>query len=531
MRLSKIVLMCTIFYCGIPAIAVVPDTVAIKYGNTILSEDLSKHLHILASDSFLGRETGQPGQKMAAEYLSTQFSSFDINPLISEEVEDGYFQRFPLELRDQTEAAITVGGTQYEFLEDFYFFPGFDDVDLSTKEVLFLGYGIDDEVYSDYLGSEIKGKILLVFDGEPVNKKGLSLITGGKSKSKWTTNWRLKRKIAREKGAAALIIISNSYDESLNTWRHYIEKPELKLILESDTAAVKKVPTFYISQDLALKLFEPLGKKFTQKKIRKSIFKKGKPVQKDLLGTFGVRVKRNVSNISSENVLGFIEGSDRKEEVLIITAHYDHLGVQDDVIFNGADDDGSGTVALLEMAQAFSLAKKQGHGPRRSILFMPVAGEEKGLLGSEYYVNNPIFPLENTIANLNIDMIGRLDTQHTGNPNYVYLIGADKLSSELHNISDQCNTDYTNLELDYTYNDPDDPNRFYYRSDHYNFASNGIPVIFYFTGIHEDYHKSTDTVDKIDFDKMEKITRLIFFTAWHLANREDRIEVDKLEEE
>ena len=161
---------------------------------------------------------------------------------------------------------------------------------------------------------------------------------------------------------------------------------------------------------------------------------------------------------------------------------------------------------------------------------MPVAGEEKGLLGSKYYVNNPVFPLENTIANLNIDMIGRLDTQHTGNPNYVYLIGADKLSTDLHNISAQSNEDYTKLELDYTYNDPNDPNRFYYRSDHYNFASNGIPVIFYFTGIHEDYHKSTDTVDKIDFNKMEKITRLVFFTAWVLANREERIQVDKLEE-
>jgi Zn-dependent M28 family amino/carboxypeptidase len=238
-----------------------------------------------------------------------------------------------------------------------------------------------------------------------------------------------------------------------------------------------------------------------------------------------------MERISSENVLGFIEGTDKKEEVLIITAHYDHLGVKEEEIFNGADDDGSGTVALIEMAEAFALAKSQGHGPRRSVLFMPLSGEEKGLLGSEYYVTNPVFPLENTIANLNIDMIGRVDTQHAGDSNYVYLIGADKLSSELHEISSKCNTDFTSLDLDYTYNDPEDPNRFYYRSDHYNFAKNNIPVIFYFTGVHADYHKSTDTVDKIDFNKMEKITKLVFFTAWTLANREERIIVDKIEEE
>ena len=506
------------------------DSTAIKYGNTIKSEDLSKHLHILASDSFLGRETGQPGQKLAADYISKQFSSFNIAPVNNDQIKGSYFQKFPLEVQSPYGAAITLGGTQFEFLEDFYYFPGFDDLELTTDDVIFLGYGIKDERYDDYGTNDVTGKVLLVFAGEPMDKKGRSLITGEKGESRWTTNWRLKRKIAKEENAAALIIIPNDFFGSLENWRHYIEKPQLKLILEDDTSKSKRIPTFYISPNIAAKFFEPLGKKFTKKKIKRKIAKKGLPISKAMEGSFKIKVARERSKLSSENVLGYIEGSDKKEEVLIITAHYDHLGVQDEVIFNGADDDGSGTVALIEMAQAFAEAKSQGHGPRRSILFMPVAGEEKGLLGSKYYVNNPVFPLENTIANLNIDMIGRLDTQHTGNPNYVYLIGADKLSTDLHNISAQSNEDYTKLELDYTYNDPNDPNRFYYRSDHYNFASNGIPVIFYFTGIHEDYHKSTDTVDKIDFNKMEKITRLVFFTAWVLANREERIQVDKLEE-
>ena len=196
------------------------------------------------------------------------------------------------------------------------------------------------------------------------------------------------------------------------------------------------------------------------------------------------------------------------------------------VIFNGADDDGSGTVAVIALAEAFAKAKKEGFGPRRSILFMTVAGEEKGLLGSSYYVEHPEFPLINTVCDLNIDMIGRIDEKHKNNPNYIYLIGSDKLSSDLHSISENVNKTYSNLELDYTYNDEKDKNRFYYRSDHYNFAKKNIPVIFYFNGVHEDYHKETDDVEKINFEKIEKISRFIFFTTWQLANRNERIKVD-----
>lgn len=230
--------------------------------------------------------------------------------------------------------------------------------------------------------------------------------------------------------------------------------------------------------------------------------------------------------INGENVLAFIEGTDLKKEIIVISAHYDHLGIHDGEVYNGADDDGSGTSAALELAEAFMIAKKEGKGPRRSILVMCVSGEEKGLLGSKFYTDNPIYPLKNTIANLNIDMIGRIDDWHE-NGEYVYLIGSDMLSTELHNISEQINKEYIGLELDYTFNTEDDPNQYYYRSDHYNFAKNNIPVIFYFNGVHEDYHKTTDDIEKIDFQKMEKIGRLVFLTAWELANRDKRIVVDK----
>jgi len=230
--------------------------------------------------------------------------------------------------------------------------------------------------------------------------------------------------------------------------------------------------------------------------------------------------------VKGENVLGYIEGKDLKDELIMITAHYDHLGKHDTLLFNGADDNGSGTAAVMEIAEAFMIAKKEGKGPRRSVLIMPVSGEEKGLLGSKHYTENPIYPLENTVANLNIDMIGRIDYYHDTS-NYIYLIGSDMLSKELHNISEKINKKYIGLNLDYTFNSEEDPNRYYYRSDHYNFAKNNIPVIFYFNGLHDDYHKTTDTVEKIDFKKIETITRLVFLTAWELANREERIKLDK----
>lgn len=230
---------------------------------------------------------------------------------------------------------------------------------------------------------------------------------------------------------------------------------------------------------------------------------------------------------ASENVVAFVQGKDKAEEILVLSAHYDHIGMKGEKIFNGADDDGSGTVAILEIAEAFQLAAKNGHRPKRSILFMNLTAEEKGLYGSKWYVNNPIFPLKNHVANLNIDMIGRVDDAHVNEPNYIYLIGSDKLSTELHNLSESVNKRYVNIGLDYTFNDENDPNRFYYRSDHYNFAKNNIPVIFYFNGVHADYHKATDTPEKINYDLLTKRTKLVFYTAWEIANREEKLVVDK----
>ena len=232
--------------------------------------------------------------------------------------------------------------------------------------------------------------------------------------------------------------------------------------------------------------------------------------------------------VQTENVVAIIEGSTLPEEYIVISSHLDHEGIKNGEIYNGADDDGSGSVALLEIAEAFQAAVEARNGPKRSIIFLHVSGEEKGLLGSRYYTDNPLYPLANTVANLNIDMIGRTDPKRkSDNDNYIYLIGSDRLSTELHQVSEATNKATVNLTLDYTYNAEDDPNRFYFRSDHYNFAKNNIPVIFYFNGTHADYHKPTDTVEKIRYDLLAQRAQLVFYTAWELANREQRIVVDK----
>ena len=239
----------------------------------------------------------------------------------------------------------------------------------------------------------------------------------------------------------------------------------------------------------------------------------------------------NRSEGPSPNVLAFIEGSKFPNEVVIISAHYDHLGMKGDEVYNGADDNASGSSAVMELAQSFQMAKKQGNGPKRSILFIHFTGEEIGLFGSKYYTENPVFSLDSTIVDLNIDMVGRIDDNYKGKKDYVYLIGSNRLSADLHELSENTNKKYTNLKLDYTYNNGNDPNNYYERSDHYNFAKNNIPVIFYFNGSHEDYHRITDTPDKINFDILALRTRFVFYTAWEIANREERLELnaDKIE--
>jgi len=250
-------------------------------------------------------------------------------------------------------------------------------------------------------------------------------------------------------------------------------------------------------------------------------------------GSFATQVNlvatKVTENLESSNVVGFVPGTDKKDEYLVVSAHYDHLGKKGDVIWYGADDDGSGTVSVMQMAETFAQAAKKGKGPRRTVVFVIVSGEEKGLWGSDYYSEHPLFPLANTTADLNIDMVGRVDTerQSADSLNYVYVIGHDKLSTDLPIINEAANKESSNLTLDYKYDDPADKNMIYYRSDHYNFAKKGVPVLFFYDGmLLADYHKPTDTIEKINFELMQKRVLMIYYTAAEMANRDDMLKRD-----
>ncbi len=493
------------------------DSVALQFSQYVNAADLSKHLHVLASDEFEGRETGEPGQKKAAAYISDHFKQLGFKPS-----ETGtYYQHFPLIKWLPEGLSMATRNRNYNLFEDFYyFFRDTNQYTIEANQIAFRGYGIDTNTWNDYAEEDLSGQIVMVLAGEPYSKDGTSYVSNSIEASDWFYQTHRKAEAASKRNAKALLVVSPDFNRNMGRLRQWLSRPSMGL---ASDLKEKKFPVLYISESMADELLKTNKRSIA--KLRKKMEKKGVPLSEDLEIEFKINHQRKFENVISENVLGFLEGSDLKDQVLVITAHYDHIGRKGDDINNGADDDGSGTVAVLELAEAFMKAAQSGHGPRRSILFMTVAGEEKGLLGSRYYSDHPVYPLENTIADLNIDMVGRIDPKHD-NGDYIYIIGSDRLSTELHQISENANSTYVGIDLDYTYNREDDPERFYYRSDHYNFARHNIPVIFYFSGTHEDYHRPTDTVEKIQFDKLEVIAKLVFFTAWELANRDGRIVVD-----
>jgi hypothetical protein len=470
-----------------------------KYAETISAEDLRRHLTYIASDELEGRDTGSEGQRKAAEYIANHFKSLGLTAIAPQsDGSKGYFQKFNLYKNGWQDAYIKIGdGKRMHFKE---FFPnGIVNIPTEITTELILVKNASEM-------NDVEGKGVLFFETD--DKESTKAITAA----------------AFDAGVSTVLIISNADENRFKTLaaeRQAVLSRYNRMRLEAtdNTSQPSKSPSFVVSSALAA---EMLG--VSHQKLMKA--KSGKKTLKN--ATVTLKSQRGDELVETMNVMGFMEGTDRKDEVIVITAHYDHVGIdKKGEIYNGADDDGSGTCSILELAEAFAKAKAAGNGPRRSILFMTVTGEEKGLLGSRYFTDvDPVIPLKQLVCDLNIDMIGRVDKEHADNDKYVYLIGSDKLSSELHAISEKANKESINFDLDYTFNDPDDPNRFYYRSDHYNFAKNKIPVIFYFTGVHEDYHRPGDDVEKIMFPKYQQIVRLVFHTAWELANRDERIVVD-----
>jgi hypothetical protein len=477
---------------------------AAKFAKTITQKDLKDQLTIVASAEMEGRETATPGQKRAAAYIESQFKEFGLLPGNG----NSFQQIYPVYQDELKSASLDLYNLNFAYDKDF-------TVNLSSavngtfniNEVVFVGYGNSDKEKDDYKNLTVKGKWVMLIEATAADID--------KDENASSSNPRAvfaKINAATKNGAIGVIVVSKNFQK---TNRQPLQRKGSMYMKKQTTE--NAVPVISVSYQAAASM---LTKFLNSYSALKNI------AQGNYATNIKLSIDKTTNNLESSNVIALLEGSDKKDEYIILTGHYDHLGKRDSIIYYGADDDGSGTVSVIEMAQAFAEAKKKGKGPRRNILFMTVSGEEKGLWGSEYYTMHPTVPLNKISVNLNTDMVGRIDPLYKGDSmNYVYAIGEDKLSSELIKITDSINKT-AKLEIDRRFNDPKDPNRFYYRSDHYNFAKNGVPIIFYFDGVHKDYHRSTDTVEKINFDLMEKRVHLIFNTAWIMANRNEMIKRD-----
>src|SRR5450432_20061 len=470
------------------------------FGNGIKAENLQKHLYQIAGPAVEGRETATPGQRKAAAYIEDYFKSLGLRP----GNKDSFQLSFPVYQDSLISSDIHINGVPFQLNKDFDIHPANAHTSsFGCSEVVFAGFGISDSLRDDYKGLQTAGKVVLVLDSYPPGYIQTHL-------ERRSFNSFAKQDAAQQHGAIAIMVVREDFphhagNEPDKMYRQYFI-PKVRL------------NSFNISEHMARSI---MGADY-------DFSKNGQPKPALYYADVWLSFRKQTSMMQSTDVLGFLEGTDLKNEFLVISAHYDHLGKKDSVIYFGADDDGSGTVSLLELAAAFSKAKEAGKGPRRSILFLANSGEEKGLWGSEYYTDHPVYALDSTTADLNIDMIGRkaIDKKQGDSNNYVYIVGDNKLSSDLHPISFEMNKKYTGLELDYKFNNPKDPEKIFYRSDHYNFARKGVPIIFYFDGIHADYHKPSDTPDKINYDLLVKRAQLVFYTAWEMANRNKMLKRD-----
>lgn len=520
----------------------------LAYQNEITVPFLKKHLSALAHDSMKGRETGTEGLKMAADYLARQYKKMGLEPVGDDST---YFQRFTLNAtktdsivfqtfsladgeRKPVSRSVADKNSTAEYIR------AFGGTDSLQGPIVFAGFGVNDPAHNvaHLKDVDLKGKWVMVFQSIPH-------VVGGDTLISPSVGARARINTIFGSGAEGILLISDmSVEEYQQTAKEnqigFGEPENMRLAYLDDGSESGGFSKGYniVSPSMAAELLG-LENAAAIESYRQELIQNISDFSARELNYALTQIPYS-SDVSFEtkNVLAFFEGADPmlKDEVVVMTSHYDHVGIgvpdsTGDRIYNGADDDGSGTVALLNIAHALSVAKENGVMPKRSILFLHVSAEEKGLLGSRYYSDHPVFPIEKTVANINSDMIGRIDERHEqkGVENYTYIIGGKIISSELDSLLNVANSMTGQIELSPRYNDLQDPNQFYRRSDHWNFGRLGVPFVFFFTGVHEDYHRPSDEVHKIRFDKMAKIVRTMYGTAVLVANTEDPPTVDNQE--
>jgi hypothetical protein len=508
----------TLFYAAEPrpvVLPAVPPTV-----DTISPTELRMNLEFLASPELGGRYTLSPNFGIAARYLATRLEAYGFHGA----GENGSFMQ-PFEVvaakPDTTKSSLQItraGNSKDYHFGDFYLAGAIGGGD-AEGQIVFVGAGISSpaQKHDDYAGLDVKGKIVLIAPGIPAGVDASQL-----------SDEQQGQGAARAHGAVGVLVVPPQRLLELMKNRNFQERAASRETVRLAREDEGRLPALTLGPNLAEELVAACG--LDLKTIYDAVGRKQSLQPKATDVTARMSVAQHLTRTTTQNVAGILEGSDPrlKNEYVVFSAHYDHLKTgPSGEIFPGADDDGSGTTAVLAIAHAMSLEK-----PKRSVLVIFHAGEELGLLGSEYNTDYaPLVPLDKIVADLNIDMIGRsrpagdkeLEDEHLSDANTVYLVGSNRISPELHEISEETNSQFQKMKLDYYYNDPSNPERIYFRSDHWNYAKHGIPVIFYFDGTHVDYHRPTDTVDKIDFNKLTRIARLVFETGWRIANLDHRL--------
>jgi len=490
----------------------------IKYAAAIDSFELKRHLFFLASDYLQGRETGRWGNNEAAKYAAHYFNKWGLTAIDSSK---DYQQPVTFTRFTDLDQRLEVNGVRLEPFTDFVVSP-FRQQSLDSiyeTSIYFAGYGIQAPGYDDFGTHDWSGKVVILFKTLPAKLE--------KTLPEESKDLSLRLKNCLRQGVKAVFVIDEGLTRYSARTRRYLDAKFLQLgkVSPSDLPLPAHA---HVSVPLAESWLNQSEYNF--QKYRKRLLK-NKGVTENVLQlpvTVSANWSPRMEYAHSQNVVGYLPGQDTSlvGEHIIISAHYDHLGQRDKAVYNGADDNGSGTTSVLAIAETFTRWVSEGNPLKRGVLFVLMTGEEKGLLGSKYYAEHPLLPLNKTLANVNIDMVGRIDKAYENKEDYIYVIGADRISQDLHDINEEANSIGPNITLDYTYNEEDDPNRYYYRSDHYNFAKKGIPAIFFFNGTHKDYHGVGDTPDKIDFSAMQKRIQLIFLTSMKLAQREKPLEIN-----
>ncbi len=505
LHLKKYTLFCLLFF-SFSLKAQQADAVLQEYIKEVNKDSIMAHLRVLASDTYEGRGVFEAGGDKAMQYLCKEFKKRNLQAFLRDSNQVNYRQPFVLQHKLFSKCTLKTARKTYKFMDHFLTYNIFEQ-DGEPHDLVFAGLGIIDSVQNDFKKADVAGKwVALILEDKITNIYNTN-----------TNTWLLaKTKQAKQHGAKGVLFIQR---ETANyaMAKKVVQIQENKFdIVEPRPATVNEFPMLVLNEKTSAALFEVKRRYFSryldsvqQRKPTKSVLR---------ISNVAITAKLNDKPFRAANIIGYLEGSDPKGEAIVVSAHFDHLGKQDNVIYNGANDNASGTSTLLEMLRILAKMYKKDIKPRKTIIFVAFTAEEKGLWGSRFYTENPLFPLSKTKFDVNIDMVGVLGWENKQKPIKIAIIeDEDPLFREQ---QQKLIANYQlNLKIDYSFSDKSHPDRLFFRSDHYNFAKNGIPIAFFNSMSDRNYHLPTDDIANIEPEAMQEVAKLVFATIWTEANK------------